>query len=233
MSDMNRRMGESQDRRRNVRASLRTDARLTGTDKWGNPFDIQCESIDFSCKGMGLILDRVIVARGASIALELPGRLKSKVKVQWVRFDPSLNRVRMGVRLDRPRASIKFRIAACILLSMAVLSQVSYTRTRWSFLQPSPGSRCNLGAQQMKSVIDVALAQPGMITDAEKSFVCLQHDHLSCEEYTRLFEQTNYYKSPGKREAMTKWHWETYHSHEGNGPGTPSEGTERGVGESR
>jgi len=212
-------MMEAQDRRSNVRTSLRTDARLTGTDERGNTFDIRCESTDFSRKGMGFILDRVIVARGASIALELPGCLKSKAKVQWVRFDPSLNRVRMGVRLDRPRASIRFRVAACILLFMAVLSQVSYPRARWSFLQPSPGKTCHVGAQQMKSVIDVALAQRGMITDAEKSFVRLQHEHLSCEEYTRLFERTNYYKSPGKREALTKWHWETYHSHEGNGHG--------------
>jgi hypothetical protein len=61
-----------------------------------------------------------------------------------------------------------------------------------------------------------------MITETEKTFVRLQHEHMSCGDYTKLFEQTNYYKSPGKREAMIKWHWDTYHAHEESGRGTPS-----------
>ncbi len=69
----------------------------------------------------------------------------------------------------------------------------------------------------MKRIIDSALAQAAMITDGEKAFVRLQHQQLSCGDYTRLFEQSNYYKSPGKREAMTKWHWEVYHSHGDSG----------------
>ncbi len=68
----------------------------------------------------------------------------------------------------------------------------------------------------MRMVIDSAIAQREMITDAEKAFVRVQHEQHSCNEYTRLFEQTNYYRSPGKREAMTKWHWEVYHSHTEN-----------------
>ena len=64
----------------------------------------------------------------------------------------------------------------------------------------------------MRTIIDVALSMPNMITDSDKEFVRMQHDQLSCHEYTRLFEQSTYYKSPGKREALAKWHWESFHS---------------------
>jgi hypothetical protein len=64
----------------------------------------------------------------------------------------------------------------------------------------------------MRGVIDEALSRQNMITDSEKEFVRAQHEQLSCEEYTRLFEKSAYYRSPGKRGAIAKWHWETYHS---------------------
>lgn len=212
--------------RSNVRANLRTGACLRGTDKWGKPFDIQCESTDYSRKGMGLILDRVTLARGAVVSIEFPKRLKASAVVQWVQFDSALNRERVGVRLVNPRTSLSFKIAACILISMAVLSEAAAAKPRWSFVQPSSAVRCNVGAQEMRKVIDIALAQPGMITEAEKAFVREQHERRSCEDYTRLFEETNYYKSAGKREAMTKWHWETYHSHNEDGRGTAAQGAE-------
>jgi len=152
--------------------------------------------------------------------------------VQWVRYEATSKRVRMGVHLVNPRTSMQFRIAASIMLTTALLTQLSFARSRWSFILPSPPApECKVGAQQMKTFIDIALAQPGMITDTEKTFVRLQHEQMSCEDYTRLFEQTNYYKSPGKREALTKWHWDTYHSHEGSGHGTPSHRAEAAGGE--
>jgi hypothetical protein len=118
----------------------------------------------------------------------------------------------MGVCLVDSRTSLRFRIAACILLSVAILSQIAFSKPRWMNPQPATRGNCNLGPGQMESVIDEALSRPNMITDSEKEFVRMQHQQLSCEDYTRLFEQSTYYKSPGKREAMAKWHWETFHS---------------------
>jgi hypothetical protein len=219
-------MMQATNRRRNVRANLHTGARLSGTDKWGKPFDVWGESTDVSRKGLGLSLDWVIVAPGADISVELPGRLRANAMVQWVRFDAASKRVRMGVRLVNPRTSLRFRIAAGILLVTSLLTQLSVAKSRWGFLQPAPAPRCNVGAHTMKSLIDVALAQPNMITEPEKTFVRTQHDHMSCEDYTRLFERSNYYKSPGKRDAMTKWHWQVFHSHEEGSQGAASRAAE-------
>ncbi len=118
--------------------------------------------------------------------------------------------------MDKSLASLGIRIASCFLISVAVLSHGAVGKNRSGLTQPPAPARCKLGAQQMRMVIDSAMAQREMITDAEKAFVRVQHEQLSCNEYTRLFERTNYYRSSGKREAMTKWHWEVYHSHTEN-----------------
>jgi hypothetical protein len=200
------------EKRRNVRAGLTANASFRGTDRWGKPFEVSCQSLDFSRRGLGLVLPRDIVAHGALVFVELPGRLRANAIVQWVRCDNANGRVRMGVRLVDARTSLRFRIAACILLSVAFLSQFTFSMPRWMMPQPASKGNCNLGADQMRSVIDEALSRPNMITDMEKEFARMQHEQLSCEDYTRLFEQSTYYKSPGKREAMAKWHRETFHS---------------------
>jgi hypothetical protein len=83
-----------------------------------------------------------------------------------------------------------------------------------------------MDAERMRNVIDVAFAKPNMITDGEKEFVRMRHDQFSCEEYTRVFENSSYYKSPGKREAMARWHWETFHSRVAHSPAAISESAE-------
>ncbi len=186
---------------------------MRGTDRRGNAFDVSCESVDYSQKGLGLVVDQDLFSPGALVSVELPRRLAADAVVQWVGFDSCHNKARLGVRLVHARTSLQFKIAGCTLLLLAALSQVAAGKSRWGFFQPSSQARCRVGAQQMKTIIDSALAQPALITDAEKSFVRTQHEQLSCGDYTRLFEQTNYYKSPGKREAVMKWHWEVYHSH--------------------
>jgi hypothetical protein len=90
-----------------------------------------------------------------------------------------------------------------------------------------------MGPEQMRSVIDEALSSPNTITDSEKEFVRKQHEQLSCEEYTRLFEQSTYYKSPGKRMAIAKWHWETFHARGAYSRGVVGQGADAAADASR
>jgi len=214
------------EKRSNVRAGITCEARIRGTDGRGQAFDIRCESVDYSRDGLGLLVDAAVVSTGAVVSVELPRRLSADAVVQWVGFDVSRKKARLGMRLIEPRTSFPFRVAGCTLILLAALSQAAAGKSRWGFLHPSPPARCKVGTQQMKMVIDTALAQPEMITDEEKAFVRTQHEQLSCDDYTRLFEQTSYYRSPGKREAMMKWHWEFFHSHVDDGHEAAAPGSE-------
>ncbi len=206
-------MSEKTEKRRHIRTSLACEARLIGTDSRGRAFFVGGQSVDYSRNGLGLVVNRNVVSAGALVSVELPRRLNACAVVQWVAVDAARKKVRLGVRLVNPRSSLRFRILSCVLILWAALSQAAAGKTRWGFVQPSTPARCKVGAQQMMKVIDAVLTQPQMITEAEKEFVRVQHEHLSCNDYTRLFEQSNYFKSPGKREAMIKWHRDVYHSH--------------------
>ena len=206
-------MSPKLEKRSNVRAGLTGEARVRGTDRRGRSFYVGGQSVDYSRNGLGLIVNRNVVSPGAVVSVELPGRLSGRAIVQWIAVDAGGKKARIGIRLINPWFSLRFRIFSFVLILMAALSQGAAGKTRLGFIQPSSPARCKVGAQQMMKVIDAVLAQPQMITDAEKEFVRVQHGQLSCHDYTRLFEQSNYYKSPGKREAMMKWHWEVYNSH--------------------
>ncbi len=214
------------EKRGNVRTGLAGEARVSGTDSRGRSFYVGGQSVDFSRNGLGLIVNRNIISPGAEVSVELPRRLSARAIVQWVAVEPRGKKARIGIRLINPRSSLRFRILSCVLILWAALSQAAAGKTRWGFVQPSTPARCKVGAQQMMKVIGAVLTQPQMITEAEKEFVRVQHEHLSCSEYTRLFEQSNYFKSPGKREAMIKWHREVYHSQGENGPEHTPQGTE-------
>lgn len=220
-------MSPKTEKRRNVRAALTGEARISGTDSRGRAFFVGAQSVDYSRNGLGLIVNRNVVSPGTAVAVELPRRLSAQAIVQWVAAEGRGKKARIGIRLVNPRSSLRFRIFSCMLILLAGLSQAAAAgKTRWGFTQPSTTARCKVGAQQMMRVIDAVLAQQQMITEAEKEFVRVQHEHLSCSDYTRLFEQSNYYKSPGKRDAMIKWHREVYHSQSESGAERTPQGAE-------
>ena len=135
----------------------------------------------------------------------------------------------LGVRPADSREKLVLLVMLCLIFLVAFLDRMGVAKPHWMAVQPASGPTCSMDAGRMRIVIDVALSRPIMITDGEKEFVKIQHDHMSCEEYTRLFERSTYFKSPGKREALAKWHWETFHSRAIHGRVTPSETVETAV----
>ncbi len=121
------------------------------------------------------------------------------------------------------------RVVAILVTLITALNQYGFTKPRWISPQPAPPPGCKVGARQLKKVVDAVMARPAMITDAERAFARQEHERLSCTEYTRLYERSDYYKSPDKRKAMARWHRETYHArkegaHEASGQGSDADG---------
>jgi hypothetical protein len=197
--------------RRNIRANLRKHLELQGKDRWGNSFEVQGESVDFSRRGLGLLLDRDIVAPGSVVRVRIPNKLQSNASVQWVQPDAATGKVRLGVRLIDPNVSIAFRLAASILLCLAVLGQMSFARSRM-LTHATTRSSCTMSLSQMKDVLEKTLGKYAMVADSDKAFVHLQHQHMTCEEFTRLYEKSDFYPNPKTRAAIANWHWNTYHS---------------------
>jgi hypothetical protein len=197
--------------RRNIRANLHAQLALQGMDRWGNSFEIQGESVDFSRRGLGLMLDRDIVAPGSVIKVSVPSKFQSNASVQWVRPDAATGKVRIGVRLIDPKVSVALRLAASILLCIAALGQLTYARSRM-YAHNTSRSSCTMSLSQMKDVLEKTLGKYAMVSDSDKAFVHLQHQHMTCEEFTRLYEQSDFYSNPKTRAAIANWHWNTYHS---------------------
>jgi hypothetical protein len=197
--------------RQNVRAGLSEIVRLRGTDRWGNPFEMDGRSLDFSRKGLGLVVQKDIVAQGTVVSVDLPNKLKSQAVVQWTRGENGNGSVRLGVRLINPKATWSFRLVATFLLGVALLSQVSFARER-SYTRSASAPRCTVSMVQMKNMIQSTIGSAVQISDNEKAFVHLQHQQMSCEKYTKDFEKSGFFGDDKKRSAVEHWHWQTYHA---------------------
>jgi len=193
------------DARRNVRARLRGYARIRGADLGGIPFEVMGETVDFSRKGIGLIVDRDVFAPGMVLSLDLPGKLSSTAVVQWT-SGASERSFRLGLRLINPAASFRFRVAACFLLAFALISQVSFSRPRASSRTFSR-DRCTVSLADMKSAIRSTLGKYGYLSEDEKTFLSIQHERMAPEEYTRWL--AGFYKDERKRNAAFAWYRDT------------------------
>jgi hypothetical protein len=197
--------------RRYIRANLNESVRIRGTDRWGNPFEIRGQSLDFSRKGLGLLVNQDVVAAGTVVSIDLPNKLHSSAVVQWVRRDENLECVRLGVHLVDPKATWRFRLVASVLLAFALLGQVSYARGR-TVVRPGDTSRCTVSLNQMKNVIESKLGKMVLISESEKAFIHLQHQQSGCDRYTHDFEKSGFFGDEKKRNATEEWHWHVYHS---------------------
>jgi hypothetical protein len=196
------------DLRRNVRASLSAPVIIQGTDHLGRPFQFQGESIDFSRKGLGLLVPRDIVGRGSVLTVTVPKRFHGKAVVQWTRLDADTGGIRIGCCLMNPKASLSFRIAASSLLCVAFVGQVSFGRSR----DAEANSSCTMSLGRMKNLMESRLGEWTLVSDSEKAFIHLQHQQMSCEEYTRWYEKAKIHTDESKRAALSRWHWNQYHS---------------------
>jgi hypothetical protein len=198
------------DLRRNMRASLHMQVTLQGLDREGLPFEVKGETVDFSRKGLGLILERDVVAADSVVSVSVPGSLQSGAVVQWTRPDCVPGRSRVGLRLVNPKASFAFRLAASLLLCVALLGQVSQARSRKS-LRAAPAGSCVMSLADMKYVIENTLSQYGFVSETDKAFVHVLHQHMTCEQYTKTYEKSNFYPDMKTRNAIANWHWTVYH----------------------
>jgi hypothetical protein len=115
--------------RSNARARLRADVSLAGTDSGGSPFQISGESVDISRKGMGVVLEQAAVTPGAVVTVTGSMRFEATAVVQWSR-PAAGGRQDIGLKFLRYRAGIGLRVAASILLCIAILGQAGYGRSR-------------------------------------------------------------------------------------------------------
>jgi len=195
--------------RNSVRAQLHSSVRIRGMDALGKSLEIVGESIDFSRKGLGVRVDSDRLAPGSRVTVDLPRKMRSEAVIQWTRRDSETGSVRLGLRLLNPQPSFAFRVAACLLLSMAMLSQFSLARPRPA-ARGAPSSSCTMGLGQMKTMLEKALGGQSVLSESEKAFIHIQHQHLSCSEFTRMFEKSDFFSQ--KREAVADWHRHTYHA---------------------
>ena len=118
----------------------------------------------------------------------------------------------MGFRGDDPR-SLAFRFASSMLLCMVVLGQMGFARSPL-LGHPAHRSRCTMGLSEMKEILERTLGKYAVVSESDKAFVHLQHQHMSCKEYTRQYEKSDFFSDPRIRAAIANWHWNTYHSEE-------------------
>jgi hypothetical protein len=197
------------DSRRNVRAALCRPVSLQGTDRWGKPFKIQGISVDFSRRGLGLIIEQDILALGSTVEVGIPGHFVSNAVVQWSRSDGK-GRVRVGLKMLHFKASLALRVAASLLICVALVSQLSYGRWRHIPRRQQAAASCTVSLERMKSVLEKTLGAIAAITQSDKAFLHLQHERLGCNEYARLYEQSDFFDAR-KRAALANWHWAVYH----------------------
>jgi hypothetical protein len=197
--------------RRSVRANLHKQMVLQGTDRWGQPFEIYGESLDFSRRGLGLRVDRDLIAPGSVISVSIPNKFRSNATVQWTRTD-SEGKIRFGVHLINPKASTTVRIAASLLLCLALMGQVTFGRSRSFTRSNMSSSTCTMRLDQMKTILEKSLGKYAVLREDEKAFVHLQHQNMTCEEYTRQYEKSDFFSNPKMRAALANWHWTVYHA---------------------
>lgn len=190
--------------RKNVRANLQALVRIRGTDALGRAVEILGESVDFSRKGLGLKVDRDLFVPGAQVTVDMPHRMVSDAVIQWKRAEAETGMVRVGLRLENPRTNLGFRIAASFLLAMALLSQVSYAKSR-QVPQRAP-ARCTMGLADMKGMLQAALGDYYKLSSSEMAFVQVQHERMSHEEFVRAFEQADFFGDKRKTQAVVRWH---------------------------
>ncbi len=201
----------SLDLRRNVRTSLNAPVIIQGTDRSGKSFQIQGESVDFSRRGLGLMIPEDLVAPGTMVSVTVPSKFSSNGVVQWSQNENSTGRVRLGVRMLEFKASVGVRIAASFLLCLALLGQISFARSRGAAGYQA-NTACTMSMARMKSVLESTLGQWAVVKDSEKAFVHVQHQQLSCQQYTKAYEKSKFYAEKSKRAAVSRWHWNQYHS---------------------
>jgi hypothetical protein len=198
----------SQEMRGNIRASLNATVVIQGTDRSGKSFKIQGEGVDFSRKGLGLLIPENVVTPGSVVSITVPKKLRTDAIVQWTRQDAETGKVRVGVCMINPQVRTGLRIVASILLCVALLGQISFARSRG----PQANKSCNMGLAQMKNILESKLGPWIPATENEKVFLHTQHQRMSCKEYTREYEKSNFYADKNKRDAVSRFHWNEYHS---------------------
>ena len=198
----------NKDMRRNIRASLNAAVVVQGTDLFGKSFQIQGESVDFSRKGLGLLISENVVVPGSVVAISVPKKLRTDAVVEWTRHDAETGKIRIGVRMINPQVRTGLRIVASFLLCVALLGQISFARSRG----PQSNKSCNMGLAQMKSILESKLGPLTRATESEKVFLHTQHQRMSCKEYTRQYEKSNFYADKNNRDAVARFHMNEYHS---------------------
>jgi hypothetical protein len=200
------------DSRRNLRAVLRTRVNVQGTDRWGKPFHLEGESVDFSRRGIGLCVKEDLVSPGAVVSVSIPDRFQGRAEVRWSRPADD-GKVRIGLNLLHCKSSVGLRIAACFLLCLAFFGQIGFGRNR-SPRHYKPAYSCTMSLARMKAVLESVLGGYAAATESDKTFLHVQHERLGCDEYTRLYEQSDFTRNEKTRAAIARWHWEVYHSNQ-------------------
>jgi hypothetical protein len=198
--------------RRNVRANLRARITVRGMDPQGRPFVAEGQSIDFSRRGLGILLQGNVVMPGSIVAVERRGSFASEAVVRWCKPAEGPGETRVGLQLLHPRLTLIARVAAAVLLIFAFVGQVSFARWRGHSRPANSPASCNVSLARMKEVLESRLHHGILVTEAEKTFLHIQHRESGCDEYTRLFENSDFYRDPKKRKAIADWHWNTYHA---------------------
>jgi len=198
--------------RKNVRATLNTRVIIQGTDRAGKNFQIEGQGIDFSRRGLGLLVPIDIVAPGAVVSVTMSNKFRISGVVRWTRPDESTGQVRLGVQMLETRANLAVRIGASLLLCLALVGQISFARSRGASLREANGHCTMSGLAQMKTSLQGKIGGWVDVTDGEKAFVHKQHRQISCSEYTKAYEKSGFYTDKGKRAAVSRWHWNQYHS---------------------
>jgi hypothetical protein len=131
--------------------------------------------------------------------------------VQCGRRDLETGKARIGSRTVSLNKGFSLRIAALFLLCVALLNQVSFARSR----DTQESESCTMSLARMKSILSSWLGELGQwtqVTSSEKAFIHILHQRMSCEEYTRLYENSNSHTNEKERAAASRWHWNQYHS---------------------
>src|SRR5206468_1750946 len=116
--------------RMNVRAALNTPVIIQGTDRAGKNFQIEGQSINFSRRGLGILVPRDLVAPGAVVSVTMPNKFRASGVVRWTRQGESTGQVRLGVQMLETKANLAVRIGASFLLCLALIGQMSFARSR-------------------------------------------------------------------------------------------------------
>jgi len=146
--------------------------------------------------------------RQRTVTAGVPKKLRINAVVRRKDYDAGIGGVRIAIRKINPRAGIALRIAASFLLCVAPLSQKAFARCRPS--EANNSSRVSLAL--MRTLLESASGQWTWASTSDKILVHIQHQHMSCKEYARLYEKSTFYANDEKRQALARWHWKQYHS---------------------